>query len=93
MEGKSQGNNKTNLRNGVGLFLYREGSLRDFYQGQIQKQNKIHMCWWLKQSKHTLGYAVTNIHESHNSLQVKFYKGKVALGYTENVIGLVIKKK
>ena len=48
---------------------------------------------WLKQGKLTLGYGVTNIHDSHNSLQVKFYKGKVALGYSIEIVCLVIKKK
>ena len=48
---------------------------------------------WLKQGKHTLGYGVTNIHESHNNLQVKFYKGKVALSYSEKAVCLVMKKK
>ena len=47
----------------------------------------------MKQSKHTLGYGVTNIHESQNNLQVKFYKGKVAIGYSHNDVGLVVKKK
>ena len=32
-------------------------------------------------------------YESQNCLQVKFYKGKVALDYSQNVVGLVIKKK
>ena len=32
-------------------------------------------------------------YESQNCLQVKFYKGKVALGYSQNVVGLVIKMK
>ena len=32
-------------------------------------------------------------YESQNYLQVKLYKGKVALGYSQNVVGLVIKKK
>ena len=49
------------------------------------------MC--LKEHNHTLGYGVTNIHESHKSLQVKLYKGKVTLGYSQNVVGMVIKKK
>ena len=40
-----------------------------------------------------MGYKVTNIHESQNCLQVKFYKGKVSLSYIQNYIGLVIKKK
>ena len=48
---------------------------------------------WLKQGKNTLGYGVTNIHESQNSLQVKFYKGKVALGYSQKAVCMVIKKK
>ena len=56
-----QGNNKTTLRKEPDLFLSREGSLVDFYQGEIHKQNKIHMCGWLKQRKHTLGYGVTKI--------------------------------
>ena len=93
MEHKSQGNIRTTLRKEYGLFLSKEGSLIDFYQVQIHKQNKIQMCWWLKQSKNTMGYGVTNIHESQNSLQVKFYKGKVVLGYSKNIVGLLIKKK
>ena len=40
-----------------------------------------------------IGLLVTNIHESQNSLQVKFYKGKVALDYSKKVVCLVIKKK
>ena len=47
----------------------------------------------MKQGKHILGYGVTNIHEIQNNLQVKLYKGKVALGYGHNAIGMVIKKK
>ena len=31
--------------------------------------------------------------ESHNYLQVKFYKGKVALGHSKKAVCLVIKKK
>ena len=45
----------------------------------------------MKQGKHKLGYGVTNVHELHNSLQVKIYKGKVALGYNQIVVCLVIK--
>ena len=40
-----------------------------------------------------MGYGVTNIHESHKSLQVKFYKGKVELDHNKKTVCLVIKKK
>ena len=40
-----------------------------------------------------MGYGVTNIHELHNSLQVKIYKGKVALGYSQIEVCPVIKKE
>ena len=48
---------------------------------------------WLKQGKHKLGYGVTNIHELKNNLQVNIYKGKVALGYNQIAVCLVIKKE
>ena len=70
MEGEPQGKSTTTLRKGAGFFLSREGSLIDFYQVHIYKQNKIHMCGWLK-----------------------FYRGKVALSYSQNVVGLVIKEE
>ena len=40
-----------------------------------------------------MGYGVTNMNELHNSLQGKRYKGKIALGYIQNVVGLVIKEE
>ena len=93
MEGESQGNNKTTLVNWDSLFPSREGPLIDSYQGHIHKQNKIKTCWWLKQRKHTLDYGVTNINELKKNLQVKLYKGKVALGYSQIAVCLVIKKE
>ena len=95
VEGKSQGNNKTTLRKGAGFFLYREGSLIDFYQVHIYKQNKMKFrsSLWLKQGKHKLGYGVTNIHELQDYLYVNIYKGKVALGYSQIAVCLVIKKE
>ena len=93
MEGEPQGNNRTTLRKEAGFFLSREGSLTDFNRARYKNKTKFRLSSWLKQSKHTLGYGVTNIHESQNNLQVKFYKGKVALGYSKNIAGLLIKKK
>ena len=73
-------------------FLERDLSLI-FNRARYKTKIKFRLCLWLKQGKLTLGYGVTNIHESHNSLQVKFYKGKVALGYSKKVVCLVMKKK
>ena len=47
----------------------------------------------MKQGKHKLGYGVTNIDELQNNLQGKRYKGKIALSYNQNVVGLVIKEE
>ena len=46
----------------------------------------------MKQGKHTLCYGVTNIHESHKSLQGKFYKVKVAFSYNIKEVCLMTKK-
>ena len=51
------------------------------------------MSFWLKQGKHKLGYEARNINGLHNSLQGKKYKGNIALGYSQNVVGLVIKEE
>ena len=40
-----------------------------------------------------MGYGVTDIHELHTIFQEKIYKGKVALGYNQIVVCLVIKKE
>ena len=51
VDGKSQGNNKTSLRKGVGFFLSREGSLTGFLTGpDIKiKENSDWVCGWNKE--------------------------------------------
>ena len=73
-------------------FLDRDLS-QTFNRARYKNKTKFRLVLWLKQSKHTLGYGFTNIHESQNSLQVKFHEGKVAIGYSHNVIGMVINNK
>ena len=94
VEGKSQGNNKTSLRKGVGFFLSREGLSQIFLtRPDIKiKQDLDWVCGWNK-ARIKLGYGVTNVNELQNSLQGKRHRGKIALSYSQNAFGLVIKEE
>ena len=63
-----------------------------FNRARYKMKTKFRLSLWLKQGKHKLGYGVTNINELENNLQGKNYKGKIALNYSQNFVGLVIKE-